>query len=106
MRICQRLGLSFPVTLLAGGYLAIEHQQILFGMAGMETQIAVTVVLLSIYSLFDMRPWLIGISLALCALARPDFAPWVVLVLALVAWRCWKEARLAAGRRPLCSRCC
>src|SRR5271166_5697456 len=40
MRICQRLELSFPLTLLAGGYLAVEHQQILFGMAGMETQIA------------------------------------------------------------------
>src|SRR5579871_348720 len=40
MRMSQRLRLSFPVTLFIGGYLAIEHQQILFGMAGMETQIA------------------------------------------------------------------
>src|SRR5271166_2321317 len=53
MRVCQRLGIVFPISLLVGGYLTIEHQQILFGMAGMETQIAVTVVLLSIYSLFD-----------------------------------------------------
>lgn len=90
MRICQRLGLAFSMSLLVGGYLAIEHQQILFGMAGMETQIAATVLLLSIYSLFDLRPWLIGVSLALCVLARPDFGFWVVLVLALLTWRCWK----------------
>ncbi len=91
MRISQRLGFSFPITLLVGGYVAIEHQQILFGMAGMETQIAVTILLFSIYSLFDVKPILVGISLGLCMLARPDFGFWVVLVIALVAWRCWKN---------------
>jgi hypothetical protein len=90
MRICRRMRLAFSTILLVGGYLAIEHQQILFGMAGMETQIAVTVLLLSIYSLFDLRPWLIGVSLALCPLARPDFGFWVAIVLALVAWHCWR----------------
>jgi len=89
MRISQRLGLAFPMTLLIGGYLAIEHQQILFGMAGMETQVAVTVLLLSIYSLFDLKPIHVGISLGLCMLARPDFAFWVVIAIAIVAWRCW-----------------
>ncbi|HUI82949.1 MAG TPA: hypothetical protein VL240_01930 [Candidatus Binatia bacterium] len=91
MRICQRLGAAFPITLLVGGYLAIEHQQLLFGMAGMETQIAVTVLLLSIYSLFDFRPILIGVSLALCMLARPDFCFWTLLVAGLVGWRCRKK---------------
>lgn len=91
MRICQRLQLSFPVTVLVGGYLAIEHQQILFGMAGMETQIAVTIILLSIYSLFDLKPHLVGITLGLCMLARPDFCLWVPVVLALAAWPCWKQ---------------
>jgi len=90
MRICQRLGLAFPITLMVGGYLAIEHQQILFGMAGMETQIAVTVLLLSIYSLFDLKPWLVGMSLALCILARPDFGFWVVIIVGLVVWHCWR----------------
>jgi hypothetical protein len=90
MRICGRLGLSFPIGILGGGYLAIEHQQILFGMAGMETQIAVTAVLLSIYSLFDLKPLVIGLSLALCALARPDFGFWIVIVVGLVAWNCRK----------------
>jgi len=91
MRISQRLGLAFPITLLIGGYLAIEHQQILFGMAGMETQMAVTILLFSIYSLFDLKPVVVGISLGLCMLARPDFGFWVVLVIALVGWHCWKK---------------
>jgi len=91
MSICRRLGMAFPATLLVGGYLAIEHQQILFGMAGMETQIAVAAVLFSIYSLLEMRAWSLGVALALCALARPDFCFWVVLVVALVGWRCWKR---------------
>ena len=90
MRICQRLGILFPITVLVGGYVAIEHQQILFGMAGMETQVAVAALLFSIYSLFDFRPLWIGVSLGLCALARPDFGFWVLVVLALVGWRCWK----------------
>ena len=91
MRISQRLRLAFPITLLIGGYLAIEHQQILFGMAGMETQIAVTILLFSIYSLFDLKPILVGTSLGLCLLARPDFGFWVVIVVALVGWRCWND---------------
>ncbi len=97
MRISQRLRLSFPVTLFIGGYLAIEHQQILFGMAGMETQMAVAIVLFSIYSLFDFKPALIGISLALCMFARPDFFFWVAIVIALAGWRCWRERNF----RPL-----
>ncbi len=90
MRITQRMGISFPITLLVGGYLAIEHQQILFGMAGMETQLAVTVLLLSIYSLFDLKPVLMGVSLALCVLARPDFGFFVAFVVGLLSWQCWK----------------
>jgi hypothetical protein len=91
MRISQRLGLAFPVTLFIGGYLAIEHQQILFGMAGMETQMAVAAVLISIYSLFDFKPLLLGISLGLCMLARPDFCLWVAVVVAIAGCHCWKQ---------------
>ena len=91
MRISQRLGLACPVTLIIGGYLAIEHQQILFGMAGMESQMAVSILLFSIYSLFDLKPLCVGISLALCLLARPDFVLWVAIVIALFGWRCWKS---------------
>ena len=93
MRICRRLEVSFPIALLIAGYLAIEHHQILFGMAGMETQVAVTVLLFAIDSLIDMRPLRVGLSLALCPLARPDFGFWVVFLLLLVAWRGYKSGR-------------
>src|SRR5450759_193921 len=39
MRIAHRLGLAPALVILVGGFLAIEHHQILFGMAGMETQV-------------------------------------------------------------------
>lgn len=91
MRISQRLGLGFPITLLIGGYLAIEHQQILFGMSGMESQVAVTILLFSIYSLFDLKSLHVGVSLGLCMLARPDFVLWVAIVMALLGWLCWKK---------------
>jgi len=90
MKICRRLKLSFAISLMVGGYLAIEHQQILFGMAGMETQLAVTTLLLSIYYLFDLKALPLGISLALCALARPDFGFWILLVSVLLGWHCWR----------------
>jgi hypothetical protein len=90
MVIARRLRLALPITFLIGGYLAIEHQQILFGMAGMETQVVVTILLFSIYSLFDLKPIAVGISLGLCLLARPDFSFWVGIVIVLLTWRAWK----------------
>jgi len=97
MQISRRLGLAFPISLLIGGHLAIEHQQILFGMAGMESQVAVTILLFSIYTLFDLKPLKVGVGLGLCMLARPDFVLWVAIVIGLLGWRCWKDHDL----RPL-----
>ena len=94
MGIAQRLRLALPITFLIGGYLAFEHHQILFGMAGMETQIVVTILLFSIYSLLDLKPLYVGVGLGLCMLARPDFGFWVVIVLALLSWRAWKTRNL------------
>ena len=91
IRVAQRLKLANPLLVLVGGYLAIEHQQILFGMAGMETQAAVMILLFSIYTLFDLKPVQVGIGLGLCMLARPDFLFWVVIVAALLAWRSMRE---------------
>lgn len=90
VRIGQKLQLANPLVLLVGGYLAIEHQQILFGMAGMETQVAVAILLFSIYTLFDLIPLRVGIGLGLCMMVRPDFLFWVIIVMALLAWRSWR----------------
>src|ERR1700739_272058 len=48
-RICLGLGLPPTVALTAAAYLAFEHHQVMWGMAGMETQIVTVAYLLSIY---------------------------------------------------------
>jgi len=72
--------LSTPLTLMVAGVLAVEHHQILFGMAGMETQIATLILVMSFYYTVAWKPLPLGISLGLCMLVRPDFAFWTVIV--------------------------
>ncbi|MBA0386376.1 hypothetical protein D7U91_00790 [Stenotrophomonas maltophilia] len=55
-------------------YLAFEHHQILWGMAGMETQMVVATILFAFYAATTGNPKLIGLALALALYARPDFA--------------------------------
>jgi len=97
MRIAHLLGVSRGCAVAVGGFLAIEHHQILFGMAGMETQAVVAILLFSFFVLFDLNPKAVGISLGLCMLARPDFIFWLAIVFGLVARRCWIQRRF----RPL-----
>ncbi len=91
MKIASRLGLNDALILLVGGYLAVEHHQILWGMAGMESQIAVAILLFSIYTLFDLQPRRVGLGIGLCMLVRPDFLFWVVIVLLVLANRCLRN---------------
>ncbi|HEX5130718.1 MAG TPA: hypothetical protein VFV90_13270, partial [Usitatibacter sp.] len=85
-----QLGLTPALVLLVCGYLAFEHHQVLWGMAGMETQVAVCVLLASILFLAQRRHVLLGVSLGLCMLARPDFALWALVV---GAWLLLEAAR-------------
>ena len=78
--IHPRTRLPGPLAVLVMGYLACEHHQILWGMAGMETQMATLVLLMSIYFTITVNPVALGISLGLCMLARPDFAFWTLIV--------------------------
>ena len=91
IRIAYRLELAPAFVILVGGFLAIEHHQILYGMAGMETQVTVTILLFSFYTMFRFNPKLVGLALGLSMLVRPDFAFWVAIALALAAWRCWRR---------------
>ena len=77
-RICRRLDLRTWAVALALGYLALDFNQIFYGVAGMETQIAVAVLLGGIWYLLDGRPRATGIALGLAVLARPDFILWVL----------------------------
>jgi hypothetical protein len=97
VRIAQELRLATPIVFLVGGYLAIEHQQILYGMSGMETQVAVAILLFSIYTVLRPEPRRVGIGLGLCMMARPDFLFWVILAMGLLAWKYRRDHRV----RPL-----
>jgi hypothetical protein len=83
---------QFVVTV--AGFLAIEHHQMLWGAAGMETQIAVTLLLFSVWCLLNQKPIRTGISLGLCLLVRPDFVIWVVIALGVLGITKPRERRI------------
>lgn len=70
---------SAPLAIVAMGYAAVEHHQILWGMAGMETQLAVLILVMSIYYTMTLDTVPLGLSLGLCMLVRPDYAFWTVI---------------------------
>lgn len=74
------LGLTPPLAALVCGYLAFEHHQILWGMAGMETQAVACLLLGSIVCFVERRPVALGIALGLCLWGRPDMALWALVV--------------------------
>jgi hypothetical protein len=99
-RLCARLGLGRWPTVLALLYLAVDQNQIFYGMAGMETQVAVLVLLWSVDALMSAGPKRIGLTFGLAVLTRPDFLLWDGLasldLLARIRWRA-VQAFLVAG---------
>ncbi len=77
--IHPKVRLSTPLAIIAMGYAAVEHHQILWGMAGMETQLAVLILIMSVYYTMTLDAIPLGISLGLCMLVRPDYAFWTVI---------------------------
>jgi len=75
-----KIKLPAPLAIMVMGYLAVEHHQVLWGMAGMETQMTTLVLLASFYFAVAERTVPLGVSLGFCMLARPDFAFWTVIV--------------------------
>jgi hypothetical protein len=90
-RICLNLGLPRALALTVAGYLAFEHHQIMWGMAGMETQVVTVAYLYSIDRLQRGTQWQKGLSLGFAMLARPDAAIWVGMACAVELWRAWKS---------------
>jgi hypothetical protein len=76
--------LNVWLVYLLCGYLAFEHHQILWGMGGMETQVAVCVLFLTLYTALNQNFTALGISMALCLYARPDFVLFLIPVAAYV----------------------
>jgi hypothetical protein len=90
-RVCLNLGLPRTLALTVAAYLAFEHHQIMWGMAGMETQVVTVAYLWSIDCLQRGTQWQKGLSLGFAMLARPDAAIWVGMALGLEVWRSWKS---------------
>jgi hypothetical protein len=98
-RICRRLGLSLWPTALVLAYLAFDQNQVFYGMAGMETQVAVAVLLWSVDALMARGVVQTGISFGLAVLTRPDFLLWVGAATLDLGLRDWRRAArtLAVG---------
>jgi hypothetical protein len=95
--ICRDLGLgAFPSAFLLA-YLAFDQNMIFYGMAGMETQVAVAVILGGVYHVRRHDLIASGIWLGLAPLARPEFVLWVAPALAYLALRNLRGAVRSAG---------
>jgi hypothetical protein len=90
-RISQVIGLPPALALTAAAFLAFEHHQILWGMAGMETEVVTVAYLASIYAMQRGTQWQKGLSFGFCMLARPDAAIWVAIAFGVELWRARKS---------------
>jgi hypothetical protein len=99
-RIAGELKIGRWPTAFALAYLALDQNQVLFGIAGMETQIAVAVLFGGIYYVLVEDYPKSGIALGLAVLARPDFVLWVAPAYGFLIIRNHREA-LRAGALSL-----
>lgn len=74
--LARRLGLARWPIFFVLAYLAFDYNQIFYGMAGMETQIAVAVLLAGVFHVMRGEWVLSGALLGLGLLSRPDFLFW------------------------------
>lgn len=95
-RIAAELGVGRWPTALVLAFLALDQNQVFFGVAGMETQIAVGVLLASVYYVLVEDYPKSGVTLGLSLLARPDFVLWVGPAYLFLVVRNWR-ASLRAG---------
>jgi hypothetical protein len=91
-RICRRLGLGRWPTALVLIYLALDQNHIFYGMAGMETQVAVAVLLWSIDAVMAGTALRTGLSFGIAVLTRPDFLLWNGIATLELAAHDWRRA--------------
>ena len=85
--ICRDLGLGTFPTAFVLAYLSFDQNMIFYGMAGMETQMAVAIILGGVYHVRRSEVIGSGIWLGLAPLARPEFVLWVAPALLYLALR-------------------
>jgi hypothetical protein len=96
-RIAGELELGSWPTGFILAFLALDQNQVLFGVAGMETQIAVAVLFAGFYYVLVEDYPKSGVALGLALLARPDFALWVAPAYAFLIIRNHRKAIRAAA---------
>jgi hypothetical protein len=99
--IGRRLDIPEWLMVFPLGYLALDQNQIFFGMSGMETQLATAVLLAGLYTLMAERVLVTGALLGLALLARPDFVLWVLPALVYLVARHRRQG-LVAGAIAAC----
>jgi hypothetical protein len=82
----RRLGLERWPRLLVLGYIAVDANHVIYGMSGMETEVAVAVLLVSAWAVTVRSRWA-GVALGVALLARPDFLIWAGIVVGLLMVR-------------------
>lgn len=99
--IARRLRFNPWATAFVLAYLAVDWNQVLYGMAGMETEIAVALALASAYHLLAGHGARLGFALGLALLARPDLLlliiPALVAVVLSSRWRALATAAMTAA---------
>ena len=95
-RIAGELGLGRWPTGLVLAFLALDQNQVFYGVAGMETQIAVAVLFAGFYYVLVEDYPKSGVALGLALLARPDFVLWVAPAYAFLIVRNYRQALRAA----------
>ena len=92
------IDLSTPALIFWLSYLALEHSQVSFGMAGMETQIWTCVLIGGIAALLYGQLLWLALALTVAALCRPEAILWIVC--ASAAWllqQGWRRLVSLAG---------
>jgi len=95
--ICRDLGIGTFPTAFVLAYLAFDQNMIFYGMSGMETQVAVAVLLAGVCHVHRQDFVAAGIWIGLAPLARPEFVLWVAPALAYMAFMNARRALLTAG---------
>jgi len=94
--LCRDLGIAAFPTAFVLAYLAFDQNMIFFGMSGMETQVAVAVLLAGVYHVRRAEFVPAGIALGLAPLVRPEFVLWLAPALVYLAVISLRRTALSA----------
>jgi Dolichyl-phosphate-mannose-protein mannosyltransferase len=87
----SRWAMLFPIF-----YLALDQNQIFYGMSGMETEIAVAILLVTALTVMRDRLALAGAMFGLCILVRPDFILFIAPSFLYLLWPRRRQLRTLA----------